>query len=139
MAPPSKRNLGSPIYFGGPTGMLRCFEERLFFPFLTYTKDWASIAPRKLATGFVYTMNVTASTMEEWGYPGRLGMMEGFAKRLFGIAPRVLYVNNTVQFSDYSKYVCTVFDGAEKAKWREEHFPEDCLKAEEMGASLVGA
>ena len=130
---------GSPIYFGGVSGMLRCFEERLLFPFLTYTEGHASIAPKKLATGFVYTMNVPAPLMEEWEYPKRLSMMEGYAGHIFGSEPKVLYVNNTVQFSDYAKYVCTMFDGAEKAKWREEHFPEDCRKAEEMGATLVGA
>ncbi|MGB7787695.1 flavodoxin family protein, partial [Methanoregula sp.] len=29
--------LGSPIYFGNVTGEMRCFMERLLFPYLTYT------------------------------------------------------------------------------------------------------
>ncbi|MCR5563709.1 MAG: flavodoxin family protein [Desulfovibrio sp.] len=128
---------GSPIYFGGVSGMLRCFEERLLFPFLTYTEGHASIAPKKLRTGFIYTMNVTSALMEEWKYPARLNMMEGYVGHIFGSEPQVLYVNNTVQFNDYSKYVCTMFSGEEKAKYREEHFADDCRKAEAMGAAFV--
>ena len=64
---------GSPIYFAGVSGMLRCFEERLLFPFLTYTENYASIAPKKVRTGFVYTMNVPTQLMEEWKYPGATG------------------------------------------------------------------
>ncbi|MBQ9405328.1 MAG: flavodoxin family protein [Desulfovibrio sp.] len=130
---------GSPIYFGGVSGMLRCFEERLLFPYLTYTEGHASIAPKKIRTGFVYTMNVPAALMEEWKYPERLSMMEGYVGHIFGSQPQVLHVNNTVQFSDYSKYVCTMFSGEEKAKYREEHFAEDCHKAHALGAALVTA
>ena len=128
---------GSPIYFGGVSGMLRCLEERLLFPFLTYTEGHASIAPKKLRTAFIYTMNVPAPLMEEWKYPARLNMMEGYVGHIFGSEPQVLYVNNTLQFNDYSKYVCTMFSAEEKAKYREEHFPEDCRRAEARGAALV--
>ncbi len=130
---------GSPIYFGDVSGMLRCFEERLLFPFFTYTKDYVSIAPKKLRIGFIYTMNVPAQLMNEWNYPSRLNIMEGFVGHIFGNEPKVLYVNNTVQFSDYTKYVCKTFSGEEKAKYREEHFADDCKKAEDMGAELVTA
>ena len=131
--------IGSPIYFGDVAGVLRCLEERLLFPFLTYTEGHASIAPRKLRTGFIYTMNVTAETMEEWGYPGRLNVMEGYVGHIFGYPPHVLCVNNTVQFNDYSRYVCTMFSPEEKARYREEHFAEDCRKAAALGAGLVKA
>lgn len=128
---------GSPIYFGNVSGMLRCFEERLLFPYLTYTEGHASIAPKKVRTAFIYTMNVPAPLMEEWSYPTHLKMMEGYVGHIFGSTPQVLYVNNTVQFNDYSKYVCTMFSGEEKAKYREAHFGEDCRKAEALGAALV--
>lgn len=129
--------LGSPIYFGDVTGMLRSFEERLLFPYLTYTSGHVSIAPRKLRTAFIYTMNVSAAVMEEWGYAQRLNMMEGYVGHVFGSKPQVMYAHNTVQFSDYSKYVCTMFSGEEKARYREEHFPDDCRRAEAIGAALV--
>lgn len=131
--------LGSPIYFADTTGMMRCFIERLYFPNFVYDKDYSSIAPKKLRTAFVYTMNVTEKMMEEWRYPERMGMMEGFAARLFGHEPVVQFVNNTYQFKDYSKYASTVFDEAEKARYRKEHFPLDCEKAFENGAALARA
>lgn len=40
--------LGTPVYFGAETGEMRSFLERLMFPFLTYTPDYAPIFPGKL-------------------------------------------------------------------------------------------
>ena len=131
--------LGSPIYFGGVTGMLRSFEERLLFPFLTYTETHESIAPKKLRTAFIYTMNAPKPMVEQLKYPERLNMMEGYVGHIFGSQPLVLYAYNTVQFNDYSKYLCTMFSAEEKAKYKAEHFPEDLRKAEEIGASLAKA
>lgn len=129
--------IGSPIYFSDMTGMLRCFLERLYFPNFVYDPDYSSIAPKKIRTAFFYTMNIPADMMTEWRYPERLALMHDFAGKLFGHKPLVQYVNNTLQFSDYSKYMCTVFDAAAKKRYREEHFPEDCQKAREIGASLA--
>lgn len=130
---------GSPIYFSDVTGMMRSFLERLYFPNFVYDKDYSSIAPRKLRTAFVYTMNVPENVMTEMRYPERLGTMEGFAARLFGHSPVVQFVNNTYQFKDYSKYASSVFNEAEKAQYRKEHFPLDCDKAFENGAALARA
>ena len=128
---------GSPIYFGNVTGMMRMLEERLLFPWLVYAEGWPSLAPKKFRAAFVYTMNVTEETMREWGYPEHLGKMESYIWSFLGSDPEVLYVNNTVQFDDYGKFKCEIFSGEEKARWREAHFPEDCEKAEELGARLV--
>lgn len=128
---------GSPIYFSDFTGMMRCFLERLYFPNFVYDKDYTSIAPKKLRTAFIYTMNIPHGMMEQWQYPERLGLMQGFAGRLFGHEPLVEYVNNTYQFTDYSKYASSVFDPEEKKRYKEEHFPEDCKKAREIGAKLA--
>jgi len=128
---------GSPIYFGDVTGMLRSFEERFLFPFLVYSEGFPSLAPKNIRTGFIYTMNVSTDVMDVWGYPPRLKTMEDFVGRTFGKEPQVLYANNTCQFSDYSKYKCDIFSPEEKARYREEHFPEDCRKAAEMGAGLI--
>ncbi|MBQ7607535.1 MAG: flavodoxin family protein [Desulfovibrionaceae bacterium] len=128
---------GSPIYFSELTGMMRCFLERLLFPIFTYTENWGSLAPKKVRTAFVYTMNLTKPVMEEWGYPERFQKMESVAGHLFGIPSEVLSVYNTVQFNDYSKYVCTVFSEEEKKQYRATQFPIDCQKAEELGARLI--
>jgi len=42
--------LGSPIYFGTVTGMMRCFMERLMFPYLTYTNPPGSLLEKKIRT-----------------------------------------------------------------------------------------
>ena len=51
--------LGSPIYFGNVSGEMRSFLERLLFPYFTYTDPPQSLFPKKIPTGFIYTMNVT--------------------------------------------------------------------------------
>jgi hypothetical protein len=43
-----------------------------------------------------------------------------------------LFVTDTYQFDDYSKYESSAFNEEEKAKIRKEVFPEDCQKTFEM-------
>lgn len=128
---------GSPIYFSDVTGMTRCMFERLCFPLFTYDKNYTSLAPKKVRTAFIYTMNVPENLMEQFGYQQRLKVMENFVGRIFGFTPHVQYVNNTLQFSDYKKYKAESFSEEEKKKYREEHFPEDCKAAYQLGASLI--
>lgn len=130
---------GSPIYFSDITGMMRCFLERLFFPCFEYTPSHDSIAPKLLHSAFIYTMNVPENMMDELHYPQIIGTMQTFAGMIFGHAPLIQYVNNTLQFKDYSKYKSDMFDPAAKAMHHEKQFPEDCRKARELGAKLVTA
>lgn len=51
--------LGSPIYLGAVTGEMRSFMERLVFPLITYTDPPATLFPRKIGVGLLYTMNIT--------------------------------------------------------------------------------
>lgn len=129
--------IGSPIYFGEVTGMMRAFLERLLFPCFVYDKEHSSIAPKKIRTAFVYTMNVPRERMERMNYPERLAPMESYIGRCFGSAPRLLHVCDTYQFKDYSRYKMEVFSEAEKARQRELEFPIDCRKARELGAALA--
>lgn len=124
---------GSPIYFSEITGMLRCFLERLFFPIFVYDKDYTSLAPKNLFTAFIYTMNVPKEAMEKLGYPQRLGVMEGFAKRVFRHEPDILFANDTLQFSDYAKYASSLFSPEAKKRHHDLQFPEDCRKARKLG------
>lgn len=128
---------GSPIYFSDVTGMMRCFLERLLFACFVYDKNYSSLAPKKIATAFVYTMNVNEKTMERVRYPERLAPMEGFVAGVFGSKPQILYVNDTFQFPDYSKYKMEIFSAEEKAAHREKQFPIDCARARELGENLV--
>ena len=68
--------LGSPIYFLNVTGEMRCFMERLFFPYLKYTDPPTSLFPNKIRTGLIYTMNLTEEVMKEYGYDQQLISLE---------------------------------------------------------------
>jgi multimeric flavodoxin WrbA len=128
--------LGSPIYFGNVTGEMRSFIERMAFPYIVYDANYSSLFKKKIPLGFIYTMNLDEKTMKEWGY---IPVLKGTENQLGGIfgASEALYVTDTYQFNDYSKYVVTVFDEAHKARRRKEEFPKDCEKAFEMGLRFV--
>ena len=48
-----------------------------------------------------------------------------------------LYAYNTYQFNDYSRYDFTLFDEADKRKYRDEHFSIDLQNAFDLGKRLV--
>ena len=128
--------LGSPIYFGAVTGGMRSFIERFMFPYLVYDSSYSSLFGKKIPTGFIYTMNVTNEQMKAVGYEQGLSFVEKSMERLFG-SFESLFVNDTYQFNDYSKYVVTSFDEKKKAQVREEQFPKDCKNAFDMGVRFV--
>lgn len=130
--------LGSPLYFHTETGEMRSFMERLLFPYLTYTPGYASIFPGKTAAGLVYTMNVTEENMAAFQQDRSIAATRGAMTRVFGNC-EVLLSTDTLQFSDYSKYVSTAFDAAAKARRRLEVFPLDCARAFELGGKLTEA
>ena len=130
--------LGSPVYFGTVSGEMKSFMERLLFPFLTYTEPSHSLFPRKIKTGFIYTMNVTEKIMKEWGYTEYFKRNETTLERIFGDSEYMCSFD-TYQFKDYSKMVATRFDPAKKALRRREIFPADCQKAFDMGARFVSS
>ena len=128
--------LGSPIYFWDVTGEMRSFLERLMFPVLTYTEGFKGLLLRKIPIGIIYTMNVTEEFMQETSYKSLFEPTEAVLERLFGYC-KTMSSYNTVQFDDYSKYLCTVFDEAEKQKWQNEQFPTDCKNAFNLGINLL--
>ena len=128
---------GSPIYYGTATGEMRSFMERLMFPYLTYTDPMKSLFPKKINTGFIYTMNVTEEQMKEYGFNHHFNLNEMVLKIIFG-ASESLFSFDTYQFKDYSKVVSDRFDPEKKAERRKEVFPNDCKKAFEMDARFSG-
>lgn len=128
--------LGSPIYFGDVTGEMRSFLERLWFQYLVYDKDRSVLFRKKIPSAFIYTMNVNEQQMKQMGYESIFSKMEMLLQRFFGSAES-LYVTDTYQFDDYSKYVSTAYNAEEKARRREEEFPRDCGKAFEIGARFA--
>jgi len=128
--------LGSPIYFGNITGMMRSFIERLAFQYTVYDVHYSSLFPRKIPIGFIYTMNLDEKRMQEWGYVEALRGIENRLGSIFG-SSEALYVTDTYQFKDYSKYEVTAFSEPLKAKRRKEVFPIDCEKAFDMGVRFI--
>ena len=128
--------LGSPIYYGTVSGEMRSFMERLLFPYFTYTDPPQSLFPKKISTGFIYTMNVTEELMKEWGYEQLFGNNQRLLEMVFG-ASESLFSFDTYQFKDYAKVVADRFDPEKKAKRRQEVFPKDCAKAFAMGARFA--
>ena len=127
--------LASPIYFGDVTGVVRSFMERLFFPYFEYKEGYPSIAPKKLKTAVIYTMNVNENLASEM-YVGLFSRIEGFMEIAFS-KPERICAYDTYQFSDYDKYVCEVFDKNHKLNQREEQFPKDLQKAFDLGKKFV--
>jgi multimeric flavodoxin WrbA len=131
--------LGSPIYFGTVSGGMRSFMERLLFPYRPYAHPQdpqQTLFPRKINTGFIYTMNATEEQMKEWEFDQPPCLNERVMRLIFG-ASESLFVFDTYQFEDYSKVVADRFDPEKKARRRKEVFPKDCEKAFEMGAKFA--
>lgn len=130
--------LGTPIYLGSDSGMMRSFLERLIFPYLTYTPEHGTLFPRKIPTGFIYTMNITENLVQEYGYNLHFATNENVLGMVFGSAEH-LCAYDTYQFKDYAKVLCTMFDEKKKAGHRKTAFPKDCKKAFDLGVRLVQA
>lgn len=127
---------GSPVYLWDITGQLRSFIERLLFPYLVYDNNGTSLAPKKMPTAIIYTMNVTEEAMNKFGYLATFNNVEAVIGRIF-TKPLAMYSNDTYQFDDYSKYKMEVFSEEAKAAHRKIQFPIDCQKAFEIGTSLI--
>jgi multimeric flavodoxin WrbA len=128
--------IGSPIYYGITTGETRSFLERLMFQYSVYDPQRSTLFGRKIKTAFIYTAGAPEQMVKERGFDRNALGTEQAMERIFGSC-EALYVTDTYQFDDYSKYVSTAFDPVEKKKRRDEQFPKDCQKAFELGAGLV--
>lgn len=131
--------IGSPIYFSDLTGMVRSFMERFIFPNFSYDldADGKRIPPRlKKQTAMIFTMNVPEAILEPNRYDILLGRSVQVMQQNFGHCEG-LFVCDTYQFDDYSKYAAGMFDEAAKRRHREEHFPTDLQRGYELGCRLV--
>lgn len=131
--------IGSPVYFHYPTGEVRSFLERLNFPNFTYEYDAQGNRVRPIDpknTAMIFTMNVNEATFDDWGYRMILGKCAETMRANFGKCEE-LYVFDTYQFNDYSRYANTMFDEEVKRRHRDEQFPKDLNKAYELGKRLV--
>ena len=128
--------MGSPVYWGDISGEIKSFLERLMFQYMTYTNPPGALFPKKIRTGFIYTMNVTEEIMHEWKYEVNFNRYDGALRRIFGESEYICSFD-TLQFDDYSKVLNTRFDPIKKKQRHDEVFPIDCQKAFDMGVRLV--
>lgn len=128
--------LGSPIYLGNLTGEMRSLIERMIFQYLVYDGNYSSLVEKKKPIGLIYTMGIKENMLKDWGYDRIFASTQKNFERIFG-ASETLCVTDTYQFDDYSKYVATAFNEAEKAKRRQEEFPKDCEKAFALGVKFA--
>jgi multimeric flavodoxin WrbA len=126
----------SPIYFGDVNGQMKCFLERLLFPCQSYEKDFRTMAPKRMPTVMIYTMNDTEEGMRMRWNDKRWEHMEGFIERIF-MPPQRICAFNTWQFKDYSAYKADGFSEAEKSEQRKKQFPADCQNAFNAGKNTV--
>ena len=132
--------IGSPIYYSYPTGMFRNLLERMLFAAGKYMVDengnFMRSLKRKIPVGLVFTMNVPENMLEQYNYPSILGANQWALNMLYGYC-ETLNVCDTYQFSDYSKYDCSVFSEEHKRHVRETQFPKDLEKAFDLGKRLT--
>lgn len=130
--------LGSPLYFGDVTAMMRAFWERLMFQHLNYDDYTKPFISGTKNTAFIYTMNMPESMLEQYGMSEKFQSYEMLLKGYYGSS---VYMTSTetLQVNDYSKYHMAGFDETQRVERREKIFPEDCRKAYELGISIAKA
>jgi multimeric flavodoxin WrbA len=126
--------VGSPIYFGTITASAKMFVERLY-SYLNYG-NYSSNFPKKINTGFVYTMGVDDQQINMFDQIIQFNQM--IVSFLFGSAETIISTD-TFHVRDYSKIVADVLEVSvdRKLKHQKEVFPKDCEKAFEMGARFA--
>ena len=123
--------LGSPIYFGEVTGLMRAFLERLAFPWLSYN-DYSLTAPKRMPVLLIETMNGTP----ERNNSNHFGTMEWCIATALG-EPQRIVAYNTTQVAKYDNYELGGFSEEAKHAWRDAHWEEDLLKAYEAGHRMA--
>ena len=128
--------LGSPVYLGCATGAMRSLLERLIFAYYTYTDPPVSLFPGKARVGMLYAFGAPEAMAVQRGWDRSVPETGAFVERILGPVENLM-VYDTLQFDDYSKYVATRFDPAQKASRRQDVFPQDLRKAFELGTRLI--
>lgn len=95
-----------------------------------------SVCPRKISSGFIYTMNVPKDFIDKVNYYDLFNRYKGSLQILNGQS-EFLVSADTYQFDDYSKYEATKFNEVHKAKIRDDQFPIDCENAFDLGVRLA--
>lgn len=132
--------IGSPNFFGYPTGMVRSFIERLLYPLTSYElkdgKHVRVLGNRIIPAGMIFTMNAEEDYYNTGGYNISLGMTTSNLQYILGYAEQYNSYA-TLQFKDYSKMNANLFNAEERRRRHETQFPVDEQNCFEMGRRLV--
>ncbi len=123
--------LGSPIYFGEVTGLMRAFLERLAFPWLSYN-DYSLTAPKRMPVVMVETLNGTPERNNSNGF----GSMEYCITSALG-EPQHIVAYNTCQVAHYNRYELGGFSEEAKHAWRDQNWALDLEKAHNAGKEMA--
>ena len=126
---------GSPGYYSNVTPEMLALEQRFLFCHMLYNKENRWVFPRRIPSAFIYTFGVTADQTEKVLAP--FAVIHARMSEMLGVQTEICCSANAWQFKDYSLYEADRYDPAEKKKYHEEVFPEDCRKAFEMGRRLA--
>ncbi len=129
--------IGSPVYFGNLDAFAIAFLERLLFMNYTYSMEHPSKLDRKIASALIMTMNATDNLLEPLGYNRLFKHYADTMNRVLLGPSEYLAITDTLQFTDYSKYMSSIFDPVHKKQMREEKFPEDLKRCYELGRKLT--
>lgn len=122
--------IGSPIYFGQPTGELRSFLERVCFPPLSYN-DYSSLFPGKVDVTVFLTMNTPLDAFEEGMRPAMEAYFDPFS--FLNGSVEIIPVCDTLQVDDYSRYEMNSFSEEHKKAVHDHDFPAALQSAYEVG------
>ncbi len=127
--------LGSPVYLGDITAMLRAFWERFIFQYLSYDSYTENLFHGKLKTAFIYTMNATEENIRDYNLDNIFKGYENTLARYFEYTGTIV-ATETLQMNDYSKFHMALLNEAERKERRENVFPNDCQKAFDLGRTM---
>lgn len=123
--------LGSPIYFGEVTTLMRAFLERLAFPWLSYN-DYSLSAAKRMPVVLIETLNGTPERNNSNG----LGSMNYCVATALG-EPQRIVAYNTCQVAAYDRYELGGFSEEAKLAWRDAHWKDDLQKAFDAGRLMA--
>ena len=125
--------IGSPNYLSEMTASFRALYERLVFQNLTYNRETPCCNQRPIPVLLIMTSNAPDTAY--------MSLLHNYQRTLSGfVGPTELLVSgDTLQLNDYNKldWVWSMFDPEAKKLRHETVFPQECAKAQDMGAALV--
>lgn len=127
--------LRSPIYVSDVSSSMRAFLERFLFMNASYSNPSMTNFTGSIDTAFIYTMNSDDEHAKALEPIYNLNARD--LEMILNGNSEYYLSTNTYQFDDYSKYDAILFDGAKRAKHKEENFDLDCKNSFEIGKRLA--